>query len=278
MSPSVYAVANHFPSISSSFYTVNVVSTYDPIRNRNIALLIAHPDDEAMFFSPTLLALTDPALGNKVHIVCFSTGDAQGLGEIRQDELLVSASILGVSDVEDNVYIHDHPHLPDSMIQEWDEYLVASLTSNSLHEFEQTLGKPIDTIITFDNKGVSNHPNHISVLQGAKWFAKHYPRKHHLLLYTLNTVPIYRKYLGVLDAFITAAFTKKPATSPAEIAYMGTGAPKSTMFMNGWKSYRSAQKAMTEGHKSQMIWFRWGWITLSRYMFFNDLALVTSLD
>lgn len=44
------------------------------IRNKNICLLIAHPDDEAMFFSPTLLALTAKESGNHVKILCLSTG------------------------------------------------------------------------------------------------------------------------------------------------------------------------------------------------------------
>jgi len=30
---------------------------------------------------------------------------------------------------------------------------------------------------------------------------------------------------------------------------------------------------MTTAHKSQMRWFRWGWIVLSRYMVVNDLKL-----
>jgi len=28
---------------------------------------------------------------------------------------------------------------------------------------------------------------------------------------------------------------------------------------------------MVQGHKSQMVWFRWGWITIGRYMTVNDL-------
>lgn len=44
------------------------------IQNKRICLLIAHPDDEAMFFAPTLLALTRPELGNHVKILCLSSG------------------------------------------------------------------------------------------------------------------------------------------------------------------------------------------------------------
>jgi N-acetylglucosaminylphosphatidylinositol deacetylase len=56
-------------------YTVSVVATRFPtLRNKRICLLIAHPDDEAMFFSPTVLALTRPETGNHVKILCLSSG------------------------------------------------------------------------------------------------------------------------------------------------------------------------------------------------------------
>lgn len=56
-------------------YTAYIARASSPIfRNKRICLLIAHPDDEAMFFSPTLLALTDQDLGNHVKILCLSTG------------------------------------------------------------------------------------------------------------------------------------------------------------------------------------------------------------
>jgi N-acetylglucosaminylphosphatidylinositol deacetylase len=56
-------------------YTINIAKGRFPrLRNKRICLLIAHPDDEAMFFGPTLLALTVPALGNHVKILCLSSG------------------------------------------------------------------------------------------------------------------------------------------------------------------------------------------------------------
>ncbi len=44
------------------------------LHNKRICLLIAHPDDEAMFFAPTVLALTRPETGNHVKILCLSSG------------------------------------------------------------------------------------------------------------------------------------------------------------------------------------------------------------
>jgi hypothetical protein len=56
-------------------YTTSVVSTRFPaLNNKRICLLIAHPDDEAMFFSPAVMALTRPETGNHVKILCLSSG------------------------------------------------------------------------------------------------------------------------------------------------------------------------------------------------------------
>jgi len=57
-------------------YTVGATRGRLPLlKNKRICLLIAHPDDEAMFFAPALLALTDPASGNHVKILCLSSGE-----------------------------------------------------------------------------------------------------------------------------------------------------------------------------------------------------------
>jgi GlcNAc-PI de-N-acetylase len=47
---------------------------FPPLQGKRICILIAHPDDEAMFFSPTVVALTDPALKNHVRILCLCSG------------------------------------------------------------------------------------------------------------------------------------------------------------------------------------------------------------
>jgi N-acetylglucosaminylphosphatidylinositol deacetylase len=105
-------------------YTVSVArGKFPKLRNKRICLLIAHPDDEAMFFAPTVLALTDPSLGNHVKILCLSSGrlylplriqwgfpnrvavgDADGLGETRKKELAKSGISLGLRQ-EDDVFV-----------------------------------------------------------------------------------------------------------------------------------------------------------------------------
>lgn len=48
--------------------------SFPRLYNKRICLLIAHPDDEAMFFAPTVLALTKPEFGNHLKILCLSSG------------------------------------------------------------------------------------------------------------------------------------------------------------------------------------------------------------
>jgi GlcNAc-PI de-N-acetylase len=47
---------------------------FPPLRNKRIGIVIAHPDDEAMFFSPTVIALTEPRLKNHVRVLCLCSG------------------------------------------------------------------------------------------------------------------------------------------------------------------------------------------------------------
>ena len=82
---------------------------------RNALLVIAHPDDEAMFFSPFLLASTTKAW--EVSVLCLSTGDFEGLGHVRYQELLASTDVLKVP--RERVTVCDDPRLQDGMKNVW---------------------------------------------------------------------------------------------------------------------------------------------------------------
>lgn len=96
------------PLLYTYISTTYVRAAFPVLRNKRICLLIAHPDDEAMFFAPTVLALTRPETGNHVKILCLSTGDADGLGETRKKELVKSGLLLGLRD-ESDVFVIDDP-------------------------------------------------------------------------------------------------------------------------------------------------------------------------
>lgn len=250
--------------------------SFPTLTGKRICLIIAHPDDEAMFFAPTLLALTKPELGNQVVILCFSSGNADGLGPIRKKELVKSAIVLGVKSEEQVVVIEDERVFPDSMTVNWD----AKLISQTLMKFfapnatrAPTTSAPetgIDVLITFDEGGISGHPNHISLLHGCTAFLRNLMQRHTgwenpIKLYTLTTTNVVRKYASVLDGMVSilACFFKKR---------QGGEFPTPLLFVSSPLDVRKAQQAMTTAHKSQMRWFRWGWIGVSRYMVINDLT------
>ncbi|KFA66051.1 hypothetical protein S40285_03728 [Stachybotrys chlorohalonatus IBT 40285] len=283
----LYALAALFALLPGVYiYVAGLVqSSFPKILNKRICLLIAHPDDEAMFFAPTILALTRPDTGNHVKILCLSTGDADGLGETRKKELVKSGMALGLRD-EDDVFVVDNPQdFPDSMTTKWDETKIAKLLGSAFapHLARQRADESarptasIDVLITFDDQGVSSHPNHISLYHGARAFvaALVYGKEEHpnpVALYSLRSVALPRKYTSVMDAITTLVLrqSKTPigdATEeqPAELVFMNP--------LTGEGGLQTAWKAMTEAHKSQMVWFRYLWIGFSRYMLINDLRL-----
>ncbi|XP_031131364.1 probable N-acetylglucosaminyl-phosphatidylinositol de-N-acetylase isoform X2 [Ipomoea triloba] len=120
---------------------------------RNVLLVIAHPDDESMFFAPTINYLTSK--GHNVHILCMSTGNADGMGDTRKQELYLAAATLKVSPQQVNIL--DHPDLQDGFGKIWNSDLLAGIVK------EEVDGHSIDVVISFDNYGVSGHCNHCDV-------------------------------------------------------------------------------------------------------------------
>lgn len=89
-----------------------------------------------------------------------------------------------------------------------------------------------------------------------------------------------RKYTGVLDALTTLGLTASAVWRHGSGSKAVAGPemkqhPAGLVFMHGLGrgGWVTARDAMTNAHVSQMVWFRYGWITFSRYMFMNDLRL-----
>ncbi|MCJ1298959.1 N-acetylglucosaminyl-phosphatidylinositol de-N-acetylase [Hypocenomyce scalaris] len=310
-------------------YTVHMTrSAFPQLRNKRICLLIAHPDDEAMFFAPTLLALTDQEAGNHVKILClsngvsqrfpdpfttrpqipsysplglnwqkwykfhilvltrYSSGNADGLGPTRTKELTTSALQLGLRSPTD-ILVLDTPDFPDSMTTIWSAATIAKVLSSafspSTHSQRSSEGPAasIDALITFDSHGVSGHLNHRSLPAGALNWLQGVMRDKNgwecpVALYTLSSTNILRKYVSIFDApFTMLRFVLGGARGASAGKNKGAGweerAPQRLMFLSDVWQWRRAQKAMTQGHKSQMRWFRWGWVGVGRFMVVNDL-------
>lgn len=101
-------------------------------RGSTALLVIAHPDDEAMFFSPLLLNLKKSQCD--VSIICLSTGGFDGLGSTRRIELLKSADYYGIS--RDCVKIIDHSDLQDGKESDWPQELISELILDFIRDKE----------------------------------------------------------------------------------------------------------------------------------------------
>ncbi|KAJ2845776.1 hypothetical protein IWW36_004647, partial [Coemansia brasiliensis] len=218
---------------------------------KHVLFVTAHPDDECMFFSPTMASLArrqDIAIS----LLCLSKGDFDGNGEIRKKELVKAAVSFGLT--PDSVIIVDDPNLPDDPKKAWNVPLVARTV-----EAVVTAGD-VDVVFTFDKQGVSGHSNHIAAYMGVKHMALTSQRLklHPVHVYSLESVGLIRKYSSIIDT----VFSLSTLLSRNGL-----------MFIADVQSYSMGVQAMAM-HESQLVWFRKIYLAFSRYMFINTYSKI----
>jgi len=209
---------------------------------------MAHPDDECMFFSPTILSLTDvdPTL---VFLICVSQGNFRKEGSIRSKELWESCRRLGV--LPENIILLNNSHFPDDPKINWDSTSLANLLLNYIITYD------IKIVVTFDETGISGHSNHISLFYALLDIvaSKHFST---CRAFGLDTVNLLRKYSSILDALLAVLF-------------------ESNVYLLGWKnSYRGVDAMLA--HRSQLAWFRKLYLMFSRYMIVNSYTEIIDDD
>ena len=64
---------------------------------KRVLLVTCHPDDECMFFGPTVLSLTkNPSVS--LFLLCMSNGDYRREGQTRKRELYRACELLGIEE------------------------------------------------------------------------------------------------------------------------------------------------------------------------------------
>ncbi|KAM4700267.1 N-acetylglucosaminyl-phosphatidylinositol de-N-acetylase [Discoglossus pictus] len=227
----------------------DVVSDRSSLLGREAAhplLLIAHPDDECMFFAPTIVGLLRGQ--HPLSVLCCSTGNYYNQGEIRKKELIQSCAAFGIP--PSKVTLIDHRDLPDNPQVEWDSNLLSTLILDHIKDTN------IDLVITFDEDGVSGHPNHISLYKTIRhlYCTRRLPEGCSVLM--LESVSIFRKYLSVLDLPISWLW------------------PQDGLFILSGEENKQAKEAMA-CHTSQLLWFRYLYLLFSRYMIINSLSYLS---
>ena len=107
------------------------------------------------------------------------------------------------------------------------------------------LAHDMHQILTFDQGGVSGHLNHASLPNGAGHVTG-------VRIAVLKTVGVLQKYTFFLESLFnwrTSGWDGVYTSSPSD--------------------YVIGVRAML-AHKSQLVWFRWLYITFSRYMWTNE--------
>lgn len=208
---------------------------------RRVLLVISHPDDESMFFGPTIQALR--RAGARTHILCLSNGDADGLGAVREKELESARKFLGVDSSE----VVNDSKLKDGFKEVWPEETVAAYVEASVRRLDANV------VLTFDERGVSGHPNHVAAYRGVRRWAADVrktsasPSPEAWALVTVNPL---RKFLTFGDVFASFALESHvlvAATSAMEV-----------------------RRAMSL-HRSQWVWYRKLFVVFSRYAYVNSL-------
>lgn len=127
---------------------------------KRLLAVFAHPDDES--FGPGGTLAKYAKSGAEVHILCATKGEAGKLnskikdqkskiiGNIREKELLEAAKVLGVKKVE------------------FLNFVDGELSNNKYHDLAKKISQKIEefkpqVILTFDQKGISGHLDHIAV-------------------------------------------------------------------------------------------------------------------
>jgi N-acetylglucosaminylphosphatidylinositol deacetylase len=215
---------------------------------KHILILIAHPDDEACFFGPTILTLIKENLENDVVLIFISTGDIDGEGEIREKELQQSAQLLGLPSTAINV-------VNDAKLEDGGDWNKHDISNGLTDVIKQIPWPHPDIIITFDERGVTNHPNHNSLLPAAILFSS-------AKTYALRTVSLLTAVKAIAKAVIVRG--KQDVKDIEEVIFMSR--------LSQWRrTVRAANK-----HKSQKKgWFshRWLLMNLSVYQVANILKL-----
>ena len=234
------SVALFVSSVLNLYVLAHVQGRHGALANwRRVLLVISHPDDESMFFGPTIQALR--RAGARTHILCLSNGDADGLGAVREKELESARKFFGVDSSE----VVNDSKLKDGFKEAWPEETIAAHVEASVRRLDANV------VLTFDAKGVSGHPNHVAAYRGVRrWAAAARKISASPETWALVTVNPLRKFLTFGDVFASFALESHvlvAATSAMEV-----------------------RRAMSL-HRSQWVWYRKLFVLFSRYAYVNSL-------
>ena len=232
----------------------------------NVLLVVAHPDDECLFFAPTLRILQRQFHQN-LSLVVFSRGNHVGLGEIRAIELHGSCRALNIP--MNRCLSLDLPNIKDNPKAWWPEKELMPIINAYVKKWS------IDVLISFDDGGISGHLNHRAVGSAIRLLNKNQTNAKIKMSYELKSVSLLRKYSSVLD-FYLIFISSIPRLLHSLFAYLTpfnliSSPDKSYMLLVNTPNDYMASRHAFASHRTQFSWDRHLYLLASRYMFVNEL-------
>ncbi|KAJ8292767.1 Electron transfer flavoprotein subunit beta [Rhodotorula toruloides] len=208
---------------------------------KSVLWVISHPDDESFFFAPSILSLLETGEGRLGSLLCLSVGNHEGLGQTRGKELKASCRTLGIP--EERCVALDDPTLPDDPTVRWSTEAVEAAVRGYIERWS------VDTVLTFDDYGVSGHANHRATSAALQSVARSDPA--FPPVYMVESTPLFAKYTSlVLLPFHTIRTILSPSTA---------------LFVNTPRQYLQTRRSF-DAHQSQKRWFRELFVSFSRYL------------
>jgi N-acetylglucosaminylphosphatidylinositol deacetylase len=259
-------------------------------------LVTAHPDDESMFFLPWIYYTTrqqkyDASISSAVWLLCLTTGNFDGLGKMRSQELHDFNKYVLNNNGFQKVLLLDEPDIiPDHPKQRWNisgtaEQIHTKLNITLNEEYGPDSKRPCTlSFVTFDDRGVSGHVNHIDTYHAVQHLYHQQLQllqssslnkaSHQLLLanevvevWVLHTIrnPL-RKYIPIVEWIrfvLHGTFGWYPNSEKQMIQKNGEAETSYGLFQPSLNWY-----AMST-HKSQFVWYRRLFVIFSIYTYKN---------
>jgi N-acetylglucosaminylphosphatidylinositol deacetylase len=230
-----------FVSIAIAVYIFMIARSIPFIPGRTL-FVIAHPDDEVLFFGPSILRSEIP------FILSISSGAPNPT--LRASEFYASCEVLGL---RGRCFIDEANALPDGFAYDWPRLEVRRIISKYAEVIQPT------RIVTFDRYGVSKHPNHIAIWRALVSENGTFSERLNVPIFWLRTGSIFLKYTGGIGA-VAHFLTRKEDGGGFFVVTPGAD-------VIGMKLGRAFMQ-----HKSQQVWYRMLWLVMSQFMYFNCLV------
>lgn len=228
--------------ITTLFRHMFTKSNYFESQAKRVLLVIAHPDDECMFFGPLIVRLVKSGKST-IYVLCLSSGDSKNQGHLRKQELYESCKVLGIP--TENIILCCSSLRLDGQQYMWKSDIIATLILDYVEVFD------IDTIVTFDKDGVSGHQNHCSLYRAISYLKLRNWLPINCRIFLLDSLGLMRKYSSLLDC-VWSLYTSE------------------NVFILSIFEHGNVMRAMSM-HKTQLVWYRKLYMLFSRYTYINTL-------